>query len=169
MDPNIQSALAQLQDIHTPTAIHNWPIAYGYWICLVLFILIIGGIVWLLKRKQQRNKIKHEALVVLEYFDKQSPQYSNDINSLLKRVVLQYVARTHIAKIDDAIWFTWLDQSLAADKQGQFAQLLGNRFAKPQHNPDTNEQLYQLTKCWLKGALPLTDKQLAKLTKELSC
>lgn len=106
-----QDVLAQLQDIHTPESIGLWPLAWGWWFIIVVFVLMIGWTIHHLLKINKRNKAKKQALTLLEELDLTTPSAALDINSILKRVCLAYFAREDIANLTGENWHQWLNKA----------------------------------------------------------
>lgn len=90
MDPS--TLLSQLKDVHAPDPITFWPLAFGWWVLIILSTLaIISLSFWFLKRrlkstwKRQAQK-RFEALCAIY---KQQPSAGNllKINRLLKQAL----------------------------------------------------------------------------------
>ncbi|MGB0894207.1 MAG: DUF4381 domain-containing protein [Parashewanella sp.] len=151
-------ALAQLQDIHTPEQIGLWPLAPGYWLLLIIALLVIASAYLLVKRYRMNNASKKAALISLNNL--QQPDSAIQINAILKRAAMSYRDRTDIASLNGDEWYQWLDQFMPTNEQGKFAALLEKRYQPSGLTQAETEQLSQLAKIWLTKALPL--KQEAK-------
>ena len=53
MDPT--SLLAQLRDVHEPTIISWWPLAYGWWVLIVLTLIFVITSITILVRWYKRT------------------------------------------------------------------------------------------------------------------
>lgn len=149
MDP-----LAQLQDIHMPEQIHNYPIALGWWISA---LLLVGFIIWaIIKYKKYRNKRvnQRQALKMLSTNDVNN----KDILATLKWAALQYFPRQQIASLYGDNWLKFLRQNLPEKHQKQFSVLLNNSevFSQvyQQNTSVDDNSLLPLAKYWLTHALP---------------
>jgi len=88
----------------TPSA---WPLAPIYWLILVLFTLLIGISVWLIKRHIKQQKIIKKALLALQGI-KQNPGSFTQLNQLMKGIALQYYPRTEVAALSGESWLQFL-------------------------------------------------------------
>ncbi|MGL4475976.1 MAG: DUF4381 domain-containing protein [Shewanella sp.] len=153
------SPLASLQDIQLPPEIGSWPPAIGYWLVLgVIIILCLALVLWMKKRQQQRRARK-QALALLAKLKREQPDFSNQVNILLKRAAMSYYPRHSLASLNDEAWFTWLDQDLASHRRGQWQPLLGQRFSGKALTDAQTLQLQALAQHWLVQALPPTREQ----------
>jgi hypothetical protein len=83
--------LDQLADIATPTGVSIWPLAWGYWL---LILLVIGMLSWALvgffqfrKKRQQ----KHHGMAALTSISLQSPYFAYKVQVVLKRLCAHYL------------------------------------------------------------------------------
>ena len=167
-------ALAQLKDIQTPEAIGAWPIAIGYWLILLLAVLLIATLVYLYRNKQKQSRIKQAALTELAKLAlSDNTEFAVQVNAILKRAALSYLPRQHIASVDGNQWYQFLDNSLPQAQQGQFSKLLNQRYSKHGLTAQDNQQLAELAKLWLKKSLPLNESAINSLlrvqNKEAKC
>ena len=98
---NTPDPLSQLRDIHLPEPISPWPPAPGWWILLVLSILLIVGTGYSVARYLNSRKYRREALA--EYCkicslegDKERIQ---NLLELLRRTVISATGERHFASL----------------------------------------------------------------------
>ena len=107
----------QLADIHLPTGVADWPPAYGWWVLLaVLIILFLLGLRYQLKRRQQKQQQK-ALLEHIDHWEKKLKQGQGvsalaGLNTLLKRIALQYYPRQQVAHLSGQQWLAFLDKSV---------------------------------------------------------
>lgn len=83
----------QLRDIHLPEPVSWWPLAPGWWVLMVLGILILILLfVWLRRylRNQRYRKLlreEHEAILSRWKTHQETTRYCQDVNVLLKRCI----------------------------------------------------------------------------------
>lgn len=159
MNPDL---LAQLKDIETPAQVGSWPLAWGWWVVIVLATLIlISLIVWLVKQYQLRHA-KRQAIKLLKQCEQMEPRAKvAAINDVLKRANLAYQHRDLVAELSGSKWANWLNQH--KDKIQISPELLQLSY-KPQCNEEDAQLYYLQTKQWLEKALPL--KPVATSTEE---
>ena len=167
-------ALAQLKDIHTPEAIGAWPLAFGYWIALVIVILLIALLIHVYRTKKKQSLVKQAALIELSQLETNAnPEFAIQVNALLKRAALSYLPRDKVAAIDGEPWYQFLDTTLPTAQRGKFGKLLNQRYSKQGLSEQDKQQLKTLAKDWLNKSLPLNEKAKNGLTsneiKEAKC
>ena len=86
MDP-----LSELRDIVTPPPPSAWPWAPGWWILLILGLLLLSTSIWWFWRWRQRSRPRCLALKQLAQLQQQEsdPQTLRQLSQLLREVALQ--------------------------------------------------------------------------------
>jgi len=111
------SGALQLQDIHLPADAGVWPLAPGWWILLILSILLT---VWFVRRALKIIKQKKKHRIILSELNtlqnqlSQSPSNKaiSNINILLRKVAISAYSREKIAHLTGAEWLQLLDSSV---------------------------------------------------------
>ena len=152
MDP-----LTQLKDIHLPETVHNYPIAYGWWILLAVVIVIAVISIRTFIRHKRKTHAKRVAIKSLS-----QPATSNDeIITLLKWAAIQYFPRQAIAQFHGKQLCEFLLKHLPEKHHEQFNVLsqqgLSNRYQATENKVDAN--LQQAALLWITHALPAKNKQ----------
>ncbi|MGB2221446.1 DUF4381 domain-containing protein [Neptunomonas sp.] len=108
----------QLRNIHLPEPISWWPLAYGWWLLLLLIIITVGLGVW--RFRHYRTSPRRYALRVLAQIDrryqasKKTPldqqQAVVECNVLLKRTALSLYPQADIARLSGEDWIQFLKQ-----------------------------------------------------------
>ena len=137
-------ALAQLKDIHLPEPITSWPTAPGYYLLLLLVILVTIGSIWLYKSRQSKLAASRQALSLLDKLDMTATSYATDVNTLLKRTALSYQSRHLVASLDGKAWISLLGKELSTQEQTQLSQLLALRFSPKPLQANQASELKQL-------------------------
>ncbi|GIU08425.1 MULTISPECIES: DUF4381 domain-containing protein [unclassified Shewanella] len=167
MSNPINPALASMQDIQTPAEIGVWPLAYGYWLSLVIIIIVTALLIVWIKKRRQISAAKRVALKELAAIDQNSPQFAVEVSSLLKRAAMSYTCREHVAQLSGDDWYQWLNAQV--DKpQDELGKLLALRFQKAQLNQDEKMALKQHAQNWLKAALPLASAKANAISNTTS-
>jgi len=156
MDP-----LSQLKDIHLGQTYGLWPPAYGWWILIsVFFMLLLVACLYLKRRHRQRLAIR-EALKQLKNYQQQD-NWPQALNTLLKRLCISYFTNKQVAGLHQQQWLEFLTQQLPIKKQAKFAQdyrlLLEELYQRPKANLEL-EHYQNLCQQWIKQTLPPTKKQ----------
>lgn len=148
MDP-----LAQLNDIHLPEQVHQWPIAIGWWLLLAALIALL--IVAIFKIKQRRKLLadKKQAMKQLNTTEMNAEQ----IIATLKWLSIRYFQRGHVANLHGKAFAEFLISVVPAKKQSlmteNLPELLSAHYRKPDDEKALNE-LKQQAILWINCALP---------------
>lgn len=145
-------ALTNLNDIHLPTTIGDWPFAYGYWIVIALALVALILAALYCKKRYQYTAAKRAALQQLAQLEPDALYYEIAINAILKRAAMSYLPRQHIAGLEGQAWYNWLNTQTNIP---QLCQLLDTRYRRSPLSLAEQLTLKALTKKWLLGALPL--------------
>ena len=152
MDP-----LAQLNDIYLPASVHNYPIAYGWWIVLTVLIVTIIIVTRLILRRKKYTHAKRVAIQCLS----QPAQSNDEIITTLKWAALQYFPRKAIAQHHGTQLIDFLVNTLPEKHQASFQQLaqqgFSHRYQVSECAVDNN--LQQAALLWLTYALPAKQYQ----------
>ncbi|GAA5138912.1 DUF4381 domain-containing protein [Thalassotalea piscium] len=159
MDP-----LAQLKDIHIPAEVHNYPVAYGWWILLAVIIVLVAICVSALKKHKRKVQAKRAAIKHLS-----GPITNNDeILTTLKWAATHYFPRDAIAQLYGKELNDFMLKQLPEKYHQKFNQLaepgLNSRYKVNEKVLD--KDLLQAALLWLKHALPANNGQ--KIGEEMS-
>jgi hypothetical protein len=109
--------LAQLKDIHLPESIGWWPLAFG-WYVVILIVLILAMVLVFFLHKRHRNALaKNQALELLTHYmnqyekDRNAQLASARISELLRRVALVYYPRAEVASLHSNAWIEFLNKT----------------------------------------------------------
>jgi len=143
--------LAQLKDIHLPTQVHNYPVAYGWWILLACVLVTIVYVI--VKWQKHRALCRAQKLALSKLKDIKS---NDEIVTLLKWTAFQYFPRNEVASLHGEQLTDFFANKLAAKQQEKFqilcAQQLNNKYQPVE--TASNETLQQAAHLWLSNALP---------------
>ncbi|KDM90711.1 DUF4381 domain-containing protein [Photobacterium galatheae] len=106
----------QLADLHLPSPPDLWPLAWGWWVSALVFILsatLIYFIMRQIQHKRRQQSAKKLALIRL----KQAGSVS-EINTLLRQTALTYFPRSQVAGLNGNAWLAFLDHQLPEQYQG---------------------------------------------------
>lgn len=112
-----QDPLAQLQDIHLPSAIGLWPPAWGWWLLLLVIIALAAATFFFVGRYKLRNGYRQLAVeelqnIQLRYSSGQTSEYLQAISILLRRTALSGFGSEFDTSIKGEDWLRWLDQQM---------------------------------------------------------
>jgi hypothetical protein len=163
--------LAQLKDIHLPEQVHNYPVAYGWWILLTLLLIavILAVVKW--QKHRKRCHAKKLALTSLN-----NAQDNDEIVTLLKWAAFQYFPRNEIASLHGQQLENFLISKLTTKQQDKFKTLCGQQLKNKYHpveassNEPLNRTLQEAAQLWLNQALPpkISKKELVTVQGENS-
>ncbi|WDE03905.1 DUF4381 domain-containing protein [Thalassomonas viridans] len=149
MDP-----LAQLQDIHLPQQVHNYPVAPGWWLLLILVSILAAVLLYKFVKNWRLNKQKRFALRQLN----QSPIPNNaQIIAILKWTTMTYFPRKSSASLFGRKFQQFLTEQLPQKHRQVFTEQCGDAFDhlyQKESGDDSNIALSQAAILWLKKALP---------------
>lgn len=151
--------LYQLKDIQTPEPIGLWPLAWGWWLIIVLSIVTIALIIkWLVKYIND-SRAKKQALAMLAEISKEPHPHKTviAINDTLKRVMLVYLSREQVASLNSASWANLLN-TLANDEHKISAEFVDLAY-QPKCSAQKADAYLEQAKSWIKHTLPLSSAQ----------
>ncbi|WP_299075252.1 DUF4381 domain-containing protein [uncultured Paraglaciecola sp.] len=162
--------LQNLQDIHTPAAIENWPPAYGWWLVAIITIIAVCILTtWLVKRRKLRLA-KRQGLAALQKIDASRPDSLSQLNQLLKRVAMAYFPAQRVQQIHGQQWANFLIDTLPKNKNDgllQSFESMQQALYQPQKLESVDYPSYrQSAELWIKHALPPSKKTLARLEQD---
>ena len=153
-----------LADIHLPDIPGVWPLAWGWWVAILLTGIALTYLVLELRKRWRYNLARREALHHLATL--KSPEDFSQVNLLLRQVAMSYHSREYVAGLTGQSWLSFLDQHLEQKDQGF------NRLSEVWHKglfspaPLDKEQFamcYQQAKKWIRKAkfhtLPAISKE----------
>lgn len=113
-----------LRDIHLPDAMSGWPPALGWWLLILLCMLLIGLIFMIRRWYLSPKRVALRELSHLKKLKKElKPQILiQHISTLLRRVCMTLYPRADVASLSGETWLQFLDQ--LSGKQ-QFTQGIG--------------------------------------------
>lgn len=103
-----------LRDIHLPDAVSWWPLAPGWWLLMLLVVLVALGIFWLAHyhrnpplRKLAQRELKH---IRQQYQQHQDAQRAlRDCSVFLRRVCMSLTSREQSASLTGDAWLKQLN------------------------------------------------------------
>ena len=152
------NVLSQLKDIQTPEPVTWWPLAWGWWLIIVLTLVAIYGVIQLLIKRIENNKAKKQAIKMLKHIQNEPHPHKTviAINDILKRVMLVYITRENIASMNSKQWLDSLNSLTEAHKiPTRFSQLA----YQPKCSAKDADEYFTAAENWLKNTLPLSKKQ----------
>ncbi len=121
----VDPATLPLRDIRLPDPVSWWPLAPGWWLSLVLVLLLVGAI-WVIRRWIRRGQLKRSALAELTQLEQAYSEGGDDLQQqvealsiLLRRLALSVYPRQEIASLTGEQWLLQLDVALAKTPQAK--------------------------------------------------
>lgn len=153
LSPEIAQQLEQLKDIHLPEPISWWPLAWGWWIVLVLLALVIVALIV----RHCRGRIYRATLAELADIPRDNAiAQSQALSTLLKRVGL-YRGRT-IASLSGQDWAEYLTQHGFSVEQAEFIAFASYANSEDYLMPEWSS-LQNSAKRWIKQQFKQGGKQ----------
>lgn len=149
--------LDQLKDIHLPAEASLWPLAYGWWLLALVVVVVITTTVIAYKRYTAKRAVKKHALVLLSQIQQEHKQWPQQLNSVLKRVAINYFPEQSIATMHSASWSDFLTQQLPVKKQPAFNQVivqLQESLYQADNQPIPFDKTICQTRIWIESVLP---------------
>ena len=150
MDNNV---LSQLKPIHLPHMVSLFPLAYGWYMLLIIFIIFMVLLVWKLikyHRRQKNIKYIYSLLLAIQSNQNIDDQVLAEVSILLKRVARMRFPEQHPQRLFGYAWLQFLDQT---GKTNHFTSGVGMALANIyQHNilQIDKEEFLNLIKAWIK-------------------
>ena len=147
--------LAKLQDIHMPAPIGWWPLAVGWYLLLILALLLLACLFYFVRRHYINGRAKYQALQLM---DKLEQEYQRDHNSqlssmkvseLLRRVALVYFPREDVASLQGEAWLAFL----RTNSKGIDFKELGPYLLELPYRPASDrdlQPLFHFAKRWIR-------------------
>ncbi len=112
--------LDQLADIATPASVSLWPLAWGYWLLIVLLCgLLIGLTVSLFRFRSKRHE-KYNAVAALASINPQTPYFAHKVQVVMKTLCAHYLPHEASKTLYGSAWQSLL---LSVYKGKQLAEV----------------------------------------------
>ena len=114
--PNVSDPLHELRDVHMPDPVSWWPPAFGWWMVIVVLVILVSLVLWAIAHRQ-RTRPRRIALAQLEQVKQQYAEHSDDqwatteVSHLLRRYALAVFSRSHVAGLSGQSWLKFLDHA----------------------------------------------------------
>lgn len=154
----------QLRDIHLPDPVSWWPPAPGWWMLLVMSILLFFSVRGFLRMKKARrvrvaamNEL--ESLSVVFNQTQDAHRLVKALSVLLRRICLSYYPRFNVAGLTGEAWLAFLDKHPEGKKAHvHFSEGFGRTLITAPYQAKAEidgEGLVQLCKEWITALPPL--------------
>ena len=128
---------------HLVDPIGWWPLAFGWWVLIVLAFVIVGALIWWLVRKIPRRPTEFNvALRELEHLQAKYPANSTvllrELSVLLRRLAISHYGRAKVSGLTGSAWVEFLDESVGKPLfKERFEQLLTEQPYRPEAQVET--------------------------------
>jgi hypothetical protein len=148
-----------LRDIHLPDAVSWWPPAIGWWLLLILGLLLIAGLVMgvrkLLQPKMNKSARAEVESALLSYNQHQDNlKLVQQLSSVIRRIGISYLTREEYAGMVGESWYQHINQ-LVPEKpfsESVTALLIDAPYRKqPTIDHELVQQLITQTRSWVQG------------------
>ena len=131
---NPTDPLAQLRDIHLPEAISWWPLAFGWWVIVIICLLAIALSLRYLIKTFVNRRYRRQALAKLKMLpDSNQHQRLTDLFNLLKQVACSAYPKQNFASLNNRDFVSFY--RIATLRQGlMICHLTGNNFFTPSNH-----------------------------------
>lgn len=144
-----------LKDIHLPSTVSWWPLAPGWWMIILLVLLML--LAWRFRRQIRAWLAPGIRSIALSRLDKiannhqlNNQQKVQGISQLLRQSAISSTSREQVAGLAGDQWLEFLDGD---DPQQPFSKGVGRSLIDAPYRPDTKvdvESLLKLARNWLK-------------------
>lgn len=153
-----QNPLDQLKDIHLPPEASVWPLAPGWWVVVLLCMVLVGlAFIFFLKRRRiqrfRRSVVGMLHDIRLPENESDTPRFLGEVSVLLRRVAIHCYPRMDVASLSGERWLLFLDEKGDTDR---FMHGVGQALAEGPyriHTAAEAERLRQLAESWIQRNL----------------
>lgn len=145
-----------VHDIKVPEVISNFPLAPGWWLSVLLTLVISLWLFGLMTKKRRLNAARKLALA---HLNDSNELNEKDCIALLKWSAMEYFDRNELANIFGQEFKCFLLAQLPLSHQKEFTELISASFDRQYQSPaaaisELNSDCQQATRLWLTHALP---------------
>ncbi len=132
----------ELRDIHLPVEPGFWPLAPGWWLLIIVAVLMCYLMVRVflkLRKTRQLNELMQNELNIINtaYENHQNKhQLASDISQLLKRFVMYVLKDNDAAALTGEKWITYLNEQVGGDYFDEHIEVLTNAQYTPESDFD---------------------------------
>lgn len=134
----------QLRDVHLPAEVSWWPLAYGWWILIVLSALGVTALIYYFFRNRKQNAYRHSAIRELNIAYTLCQQkndvaaYLQSANAILKRSVLHFSKQHDAASQSGQAWLNTLARSTSGELSLELKDALASQVYRANAQADIN-------------------------------
>jgi hypothetical protein len=148
----------ELRDIHLPEDSLWWPLAPGWWLLLVMLVMLILVTPWLyrlIRYRSMRKRVEKAFSQIKMRFEKDSDQRRllADLSSLLRRSMMAYEGRRQTAALTGEAWVRRLTELVGVSCFSEEQQRLLSHGQYARDLQIDHDAMLESCQCWIK-ALP---------------
>jgi len=154
--------LEQLRDIHLPEPISWWPLAPGWWLAALVFIVLLTFSIYKFIKVIKKNRYRKVASLELEHnyqqwqSDNSNSHYIESANKVLRRCIQHLTNNTSLTSNSGQQWAETLSKFSKTPLSDDTNLALSE--ACYQANPDVDiQQLHSELSSWLKSHKGVTN------------
>ncbi|MCV2885401.1 DUF4381 domain-containing protein [Aestuariibacter sp. AA17] len=150
--------MSQLHDITIPTDVSIWPLATGWWILLILCVVIGTATTYTFVKRRQKRVEKKVALRILSQIDPDDDQWPVLVNDVLKRAAIHYCEALQIAPLYGEKWVSFLCSQVSSKVKDQIRlpllELQTCLYSEGGSTTIPKQDVIKAAQIWLNTALP---------------
>jgi hypothetical protein len=104
VDASLDAALANLADISVGQTPSIWPLAWAWWVLILLVVLVIVGIFWIAARHINKHKFKRSALKAIENISGSESQALPKLHAILRSALIHYFPSENLSSLQGPVW-----------------------------------------------------------------
>lgn len=142
---NDPASLQNLHDIVVPDAVSWWPLATGWWVTIVLVLLLVVTLSIRRFKKWRANAYRRAALAELG-----SARSTTDIAAVLRRTALAIAPRDVVAGLHGEAWADWLGDQAPVPIPEPVRGFLTDSIYDPSRTSPDPGALRDFTRDWIR-------------------
>lgn len=156
--------LEQLADINPPSNVAWWPLAWGYWVLIILVVCLLAASIYAYVKYRDKRAVKRESLAAIHLIAIDDPYYAHKIQVILKRTCSYYFPNALPAQLSGDEWRAFLSDNYAgkslADVSEFTEQIQHTLYQAPNSeqslasNTSRNAALASSVTSWIKHSVP---------------
>jgi hypothetical protein len=150
----LDQALDNLADISVGNEVSYWPLAWGWWVLIVLVCLASIAAAYAIIMYRQKRRIKRKALRTLQAMSLTESSALEDIHNVLRAACIHYYPDKNVSAMHGQSWLQFLcAQHELKDAQKNTLRLLSQSLYQSDINISP-ESASNVVSEWLTKALP---------------
>ena len=164
----------QLRDIHTPSAVSWWPLAFGWWLLIAVVVCVV--IVSMIALIKYRRKTAYRKIAISELdkhfanwqLDKSNSRYLQAANALLKRVCSHIEDNTgsHSTSLSSEAWVAHLNAYAKTDFSTASSAAIAEQVYQQSPSSDIDHIHHELRTWLAKHSSDTANKSTIKTKQE---